>query len=385
MTYRLRFRVETPCFCGGAEAATEPCIRAASLRGALRFWLRALSAHHFRAADYALFGSCNLSSSVTLTVDTHRFNAEPSGRFPPEIAYLAYGLTRRKQIPCGSEIKVSVSFSKGADERIKRLFFLSVCGLVVFGGVGARTRRGFGTLSLTAFEPQDESSEVLSWINAGAEGMAEVAERVIQESAELASGFGEPENVLPPVSFASDGAEVYISRQNYGSAEAAHRRLGALMRAFRDYRTSRLARRDHDLIYQFATCGKIDNVPLRTIFGMPHHYFLRNLQNGVTMSVTLTPGATARGITRRASPVLLSVVPTNNGATIAVILMRGTFLPRGVPILVECQRRRQRKVENLPPRSVSRHPSWQAAISFVDNLFRSGEFASLRLVRKEKA
>jgi len=384
LTYTLRFRVETPCFCGGAEATTEPCIRAASLRGVLRFWLRALSAHHFRGADYALFGSNSLSSPVTLTVDAHRFNATPSGRFSPEITYLAYGLTRRKQIPCGSEVSVNVSFVKGTDKRIKRLFFLSVCGLVVFGGVGARTRRGFGTLSLTAFEPQDESSEVLSWICVETEEMVRAAEKVIHEAAELAKGFGEPENVLPPVSFASDGAEVYISRQNYESAETAHRRLGTLMRAFRDYRTSRVARRDHDLIYRFATSGKIDNVPLRTVFGMPHHYFLRNLEDGVPMSITLTPGATARGITRRASPVLLSVVPTSNGATIAVILMRGTFLPRGVPILVERQRRKQKKTENLPTRSVSRHPSWQAAISFVDNLFRSGEFASLSLVRREE-
>jgi len=256
---------------------------------------------------------------------------------------------------------------------------------VIFGGVGARTRRGFGTLSLTAFDPQDESSEVLSRICVKTEEMVNAAEKVICEAAKLAEGLGEPEDVLPPVSFASNGAEVYISRQNYESAETAHRRLGTLMRAFRDYRTSRVARRDHDLIYRFATCGKIDNVPLRTVFGMPHHYFLRNLHNGVAMSVTLTPGATARGITRRASPVLLSVVPADNGATIAVILMRGTFLPRGVPILVERQKRKQKKAESLPTRSVSRHPSWQAAISFVDNLFRSGEFASLKLVRKERA
>ncbi len=346
--------------------------------------MRALSAHHFRGADYAVFGSKNSPSPVTLTVGAHRFNATPSGRFPPEIAYLAYGLTRRKHIPCGTEVTVNVSFDKGADKRIKRLFFLSVCGLVIFGGVGARTRRGFGTLSLAGFEPQDESSEVLSWICGKTEEMVQAAEKVISEAAELAEGFGEAEDVLPPVSFASNGAEVYISRQNYESAETAHRRLGALMRTFRDYRTSRVARRDHDLIYHFATSGKIDNVPLRTVFGMPHHYFLRNLGGGVSMSITLTPGATARGITRRASPVLLSVIPASNGATIAVILMRGTFLPRSVPILVERQKRMQKKSENLPTRSVSRHPSWQAAISFVDNLFRSGEFASLSLVRKEE-
>ena len=312
-----------------------------------------------------------------MTVGPHHFTPEQPRKFPPEIAYLAYGLTRRRFIPPGTQIPLEVTFKDGTKENLKRLFFLSLCSLVMFGGVGARTRRGFGTVSVAGFEPEDEASEVLGWLSVSAQEAADAATRIINEAAALAEG--PEEETLPSVSFAAEGAEVYVSRQQYPTTEDAHRRLGALMRAFRDYRASRHASRDHDLVYRFATTGNIDNVPLRAVFGMPHHYFLRNLGGGVSMSITFTPGATARGITRRASPVLLSVIPTTDGATIAVLLMRGLFLPRTVPILVESQKKSHNSVENLPTRTVSRHPSWQAALSFVDNLFRTGEFESIKL------
>lgn len=381
MTYTVRLRVETPCFSGGSEAAVKPCVRASSLRGVLRFWLRALTGHRFRHLDSAIFGERKRPSAVRLFVGSHHFTPQQPKGFPPEVVYLAYGLMRRKFIPPGTEIPVHIDFVSGLDVGKRRLFFLSLCGLVFFGGIGARTRRGFGAISVVDFEPKDEASEVLEWTRVKADGVSVAAERIILEAAALVDG--PEEEMLPPVSFASDGAEVYISKQPYPTPGDAHRRLGTLMRTFRDYRASRIASRDHDLVYHFATTGEIDNVPLRTVFGMPHHYFLRNLGGGTSMMVTFTPGATARGITRRASPLLLSVIPTEDGATICVILMRGLFLPRSVPILVESQKKTQKTTEHLPRKTIGRHPSWQAAITFVDNLFRTGEFSSLNLPKEK--
>src|SRR5882757_4581617 len=68
---RERFDVElvTPCFVGGAESSAE--WRAASIRGQLRWWLRAvagatLSLEDVRRVETEIFGSTDRSSAVRI-------------------------------------------------------------------------------------------------------------------------------------------------------------------------------------------------------------------------------------------------------------------------------------------------------------------------------
>jgi len=384
LEHTLRFRVLTPLYSGGLSAPTRPTLRLSHIRGMLRFWLRALAGGAYRAADSAVFGARGIPSGARISLECDRF--EPSGMRSADegLAYIGHGLQRRKAIPPETEFSLRVSFSNGVDERARRLFYAAVGGLVLLGGLGARWRRGFGALRLLSVEPTGGAADVLSGLETGTDGFIPRFRRLMDEASDAVADM-EREETTPSVSLADEGAELCVFNSDYDRAERALGHIGSLLRSFRDHNRSRIARKDHDLIYGYARANKIDNVPLRAVFGMPHHYFLRDVGGGVSVSVTFEPASYSRGVTRRASPLLLSVVPLAEGrCTIACALFRGQFLPRSVPIQVSGFRQVQRKKERLPTKVLGRHPSWQAAIGLMDRLISSGEFTPVELNRRKE-
>jgi len=77
----LKFKLETvtPLFCGGADKGLVPELRASSIRGALRFWLRALLGgvlgdrpdEIFRH-ESQVFGSTDHASPVVVRIQAKR-------------------------------------------------------------------------------------------------------------------------------------------------------------------------------------------------------------------------------------------------------------------------------------------------------------------------
>src|SRR5438132_938569 len=70
-TLTVTLQAVTPLFLAGADSGGAPELRAASFRGALRFWLRALLGAHLgndlnalHEAESAIFGNPNGASSV---------------------------------------------------------------------------------------------------------------------------------------------------------------------------------------------------------------------------------------------------------------------------------------------------------------------------------
>ncbi len=149
----MRFEVEvvTPLFLGGAEVRGAPELRAASIRGALRFWLRALlggimgdkNLNGLRRAEAAVFGSTDTGASpVVVRVAGHIKH----GSYRP----LLHNPSKKFTF---EGIKSGEVFSL---ELLPRRPYGSVSAMVVcttalwllLGGLGRRSRRGFGTLRL---------------------------------------------------------------------------------------------------------------------------------------------------------------------------------------------------------------------------------------------
>ena len=193
----LTLQVMTPLFNGGADADgsqgfrpdDEAGIRPASIRGAMRFWLRALAgaltgpdlmllaAVERRVlggmADQARTGTGAVASPVILRIPRQPAvtpAAGPHGFLSPRqsrddgrwILYLMgqglgdlrNGQVRRPYIAPGAEFDLKIGFRHAASDdasaraAIEGLAFASLWLACAYGGVGARARRGFGGLRI---------------------------------------------------------------------------------------------------------------------------------------------------------------------------------------------------------------------------------------------
>lgn len=154
--------VTTPVF----NDHDDGCLRVPSLRGALRFWFRALIGHRvgnnaqaLSKAEEHVFGSTKRPSPVRMRL-AHQ--PEPAGAGPgflagadrTGIAYLAgLGLASGKRLTRpylapgrNQTARLKIKFSGQPD--VDALFLGSLWLLCAYGGIGSRTRRGFGGLRL---------------------------------------------------------------------------------------------------------------------------------------------------------------------------------------------------------------------------------------------
>lgn len=187
---RYSFRVITPMHGGGitSKQAAKPFdpvtpIRVASIRGQLRFWWRACGRPEPLAdlgqlhdQESAIWGSTTLPSPTAITV--HRQPAAPQpyavfkvgdrGRYSAEkgMTELAYGAFPLKP-PDGSgeqpgtlhDFRAS-TFTleiRGRNDHLADLI-LALQAWVLFGGLGGRTRRGFGAIEHC---PQSNSGDTV--------------------------------------------------------------------------------------------------------------------------------------------------------------------------------------------------------------------------------
>lgn len=162
------FEVEvvTPMFLGGANM-NEAELRTPSLKGLLRFWWRATCGESdiraFKESESEFFGSTENKSPFSVTMQSID-KVEPILKDLPRgksfkvkshrmgiIEYLAYGIRdhkkgyTRKHFPPKTKFKVSFLFS---DESHEREVLRAFEALVHFGGIGAKSRNGFGSLAV---------------------------------------------------------------------------------------------------------------------------------------------------------------------------------------------------------------------------------------------
>lgn len=189
--FRVTLETVTPLFLGGAEPRPQkdgsgmPELRPPSIRGAMRYWLRALLGGIYgddkigtiKKIEGQVFGSAgekdtSQASSITLQVKAKKLlsskkyekikdkNGRPL-RPPAGKDYLYWSMDRsgslekgnllnaRYYIPPESLFDVLIRFRAGKDtEEIKKYAIYSLWLAIHLGGVGARSRRTAGSLSI---------------------------------------------------------------------------------------------------------------------------------------------------------------------------------------------------------------------------------------------
>lgn len=158
----LNLETVTPAFLGNARQ--QPEFRPASVRGELRYWLRALVGGGIGDADLeqlhqfetSVFGNTDHGSAVTVRL-SHNFdqrNRVLEPLLPHRNDNTAGAIDA---IPCGTPFNLLLSLQPARSR--EKLELATWCALlwVTLGGIGRRSRRGAGSSRLTGFSFSEDS------------------------------------------------------------------------------------------------------------------------------------------------------------------------------------------------------------------------------------
>ena len=343
------YRVVTPMFCAGADP-TLPEVRVPSFKGILRFWWRALAWQRLNGdlgaiqhEEDALFGSAGGGqSAVTLRLGsvTHStvipkdevLACAAEGRSPvgEGARYLGYGIIKAAGQLTRACLQAPFEFTVRARGRclgdgMRQSFLSALVAVGVFGGMGARSRRGYGSLNLRAL--QVDGSE--RW--RAPRDVKEFASRITR----LCADHSPAQPGTPPEFTAlSPGARHLLLESASSEPMELLDLVGRELVRYRSWgnRGKILGERsegnfpdDHDLMKG----RRRDRHPRRIAFGLPHNY-------GRQPAMQVEPYG--KTLNRRASPLLIHIHRCGDKPVAVLSLLSARFLPRGAPVSVGGQR-----------------------------------------------
>jgi len=150
----------TPMFLAGADGKT-PELRPPSIKGAMRFWWRAMNGHlvtekdgkwdysKLKEEEAKIFGGTETKSNLIISInEITNFKLEDyisnqtykNSNYGNDLKYLAFGVYERHFIKEGFTFQVTLRYNLSWENEILDSFFC----LSYFGGIGSKSRNGFG-------------------------------------------------------------------------------------------------------------------------------------------------------------------------------------------------------------------------------------------------
>ena len=348
----LELELVTPCFLGGADRRKRAEWRAASIRGQLRWWFRAVAGARFQGnlkevsqAEESLFGSTSRASVLRVrALDRPAAKAagdnSPHGKAlggrdlallwgenPPStstegrlelrsgrgnpIEYLGYGAILRERgrgsvfehgrFEAGQPASFELLWRRGLSAREGEILRDALWCWLNLGGIGARSRRGFGSLRCLRVEGR-QLGELENFASLDRDAFRKRAREILPPYEELGAAGS-----LPAWSHLSSQTRVYLGQHNERNWQDAMVRAGAWLIAFR--RRYGSANHEHPALrpreardYEWAAPQgrrhQDEKIPDRAGFGLPLPFGERG--------ETVTWGKADRD-GRRASPLLLHI------------------------------------------------------------------------------
>jgi CRISPR-associated protein Cmr1 len=343
------YRVTTPLFLGGADMGKTAELRPPSLKGLLRFWFRAVALPRLGTfprvweAERSLFGSTEKQANFLLSVVArHATPARKPWRSRGAaygMAYLGYGVVDSRGRPVrpylepGGRFTVRLLLKKGIEKQEITFLEQSLKALGLFGGAGARSRKGFGSLSIESLCL--DGREI--WNRpANADELRQVIRNFLTDGIHI----NQASDRKPPYTAFGSDTKVYIIKTD-GDALTLLDEIGKELLRYRSYGRQtggkhvlswgELAEQnfagDHDVIWDYLNGGPITRHPRRVVFGLPHNYFFQSSKQRATVE--------AVNLKRRASPLFIHIHALANGQYVAVlVLVPAVFLPSAEEIKV---------------------------------------------------
>jgi CRISPR-associated protein Cmr1 len=362
-TIEASFEIVTPMFISGADDVAD--LRPPSIKGALRFWWRALHwgqclqeagdekgafpLLHTREAD--LFGAAandkgggqgKLLLKLKPGFKSNDFTANSTGYGTTYL--LGQGLYHYRDGYLKPALAANQSFTLillvRDDFEIEGVInSLLLWGLL--GGLGSRGRKGFGSVAIKSLK-----------ITTKIKNEEKIEERAIPETKEsykqtVQSLLNQLNDALPPFTALSSKTRIDISDTG-NSAENLLNKVGTQMLLYRSYGREVRGRReaagqeaemnfksDHHNMSDFMQGKKIDEHPKRVIFGLPHNYRFSN-GSMIDVNAVNTRMMDKESRYRRSSPLFIHIHKLKTNEFIAVqSLIPATFLPAEYQIQME--------------------------------------------------
>lgn len=351
-TIKATFSIVTPMFLGDAEQKAVD-IRPPSIKGALRFWWRALNwgrlAHEcsndeaaalrkLHAEEARLFGISagdeeggqgifllNVLQSKIERSD-HPFKDMDGA----QLYLLGMGLgsfkggnhTLRNAL-VGGEFTVRLLFRPTSHANEQQSIRDALYAFGLLGALGSRARHGMGSISLKEWEGD----------------LRKVPQNVQDYQAAIVELLGRTTEALPPFTAFSKKARIDISAQNkdpfklltkVGTEQQFYRSFGQNGKV-QGKPAERNFTGDHDLIMAATEGNRIEKAPQRAVFGLPHNYFFSSTKGKA--DVDYAPEGAAG---RRSSPLLLHIHGLADGHFVAVhSLLPAQFLPKNAQMRIK--------------------------------------------------
>lgn len=397
------YRIVTPAFIGGADNNTTAELRLPSIKGLLRFWWRTLAWNRIgnnvttlRQEEAELFGSSDekigqskvimrLKSSRSLTVQ----NTQASQRGTLKGAYyLGYGAMAttgefsRPAIKSSQSFTVQARVKNGARRHQQELIdSFRLLGLV--GGLGSRSRRGWGSLTLTELLLNGSERSLLSFKDELRDIARGYAIRAYDPDSPPEWTAWSQLSKLLLIQSTSAETNPLILLNLIGSELVQYRSYGRMKGNRRETLTGRDSELrfpdDHDLMRTQAPQTR-ERHPDRIAFGLPHNY-------GKRPSDMVNPTGPGN---RRASPLFIHIHQAAESDKCEAVLafLPAQFLPRSekvdvggiqVPVTRAITAGTAYKTERL----------WEPIFGFIDRFlgvdyeFKSGDVTTSDLSDKD--
>jgi len=317
-------------------------IRVPTLRGILEFWHRSLLGHlsdpdAIYAQQARIFGSTEGGQGLTLRPAGKPSMTEPGElRFDIDtqaLLYLGYGPLQLLKIEAGNGTKniLTSHNAEHAKDAIRidggerpRFSFVARGGktqidalrralilLHLFGGVGSRSRRGWGSVEVAEDLIPPPEENVAAWIRSTL-GSVWKPEQPVTKG-------------LPRFSAFSSQARIYVTRIHEGDYRGPLLEFHRHFSRVRSYPSAQQAKIDHQIEVKdaqnlTASGQTIQDVPRRLAFGMPYQPGHRG-RWGIEYRGRPRGGSSSDDeVTRRASPVILKVLRLSETQHVGVAL-----------------------------------------------------------------
>jgi len=388
--------VVTPLFLAGADQ-TRAELRPASIRGALRFWFRAMMGgllqgnweqvkDQMRKLEAAVFGDTEQASHVQIHVVPQKQNIiSPGGppvRIKPGVVYLGfpfyqwagqgqYRLVRAYFNP-RSSFRLDFSSRPGSDsELLKKVIWGTLWLMTHMGGLGSRSRRGFGSLQAISdpegvelkLQPPANPSKMRSHFQENLRWIETTFQTFATSQGIPCAGsiFGTPSRLRPPFSSFAKWRVALVTKDTWVDWQQVLDDLGSFIRGFRNKSADlRQPTPDYSQIVTHylpvqqsgpggqtqwvLQHGAISQWDLTNdAFGLPIQFRSSSRSQQATQQFQRSPGERfdisailgwklpdeKEDHDRRASPLIVRPLRLDNRYAVVLLLLESEFLPSG--------------------------------------------------------
>lgn len=352
------FVFNTPAFLGDADQKASK-VRPPSLKGALRFWWRALNwsgflkqadqkeidaLHAMRKEEARLFGTTAADNAggqgvflLTIAKDETKVAEQPFGKdmSGAQLYLLGMGLgsfkggnhTLRNALESEGTFRAELLFRPKTSASDQKSVADALYAFGLLGALGSRARHGMGSVSLIGWEGKETRT-----VPKTEEEYKKAIQTLLGPKTEQANDF-------PPFTAFSQKSEVWISAKGK-SSDGLLTKVGEQQMLYRGYGQNgkvltkdaeRNFADDHDLIMDATNGKRIEKAPRRVVFGLPHNYFFSSTKQKADVNYA-PKGQDAR----RSSPLILHIHKLADEQFVAVhALLPALFLPSQAKIRVK--------------------------------------------------